>query len=569
MIRLSKNMGTFVKIEPLSKKISILCLLISWGIVSFGQPAWSSATSFLASILGYALIFRVLVGKANWKMRFFIGFIWFAAVQLTQLSWTLSHPYLYIVVPWLLYSLLMGLQFGLISVLADPRKVTEWSRILMICSVWTLCEWSRLFFLSGFAFNPSGMALAGNLYTLQVSSLAGVFGLSFYVLLTNLILLRVWLLPFKWKRFAVFAVFAALPFAFGAVQLVLHQGKVEKSSKVKALLIQTAFPVEEGIHFTSHQDYFDHVFDEWKQIYTLASKYREKPVDLLALPEFVVPFGTYSFVYRYDDVKRMIEERFGSNALKKAAPLVLPFASEDEKGVSVNNAFLSQTLANLFDSQVVIGLEDAEDRKGKRHYFSSAIYFTPLKEDEYRHRRYEKRILVPMGEYIPFSFCRNLAAQYGVFGSFTPGKEAVVWGNDGCRFGVSICYEEIFGDMMRENRIKGATLLLNLTSDAWFPQSKLVRQHFEHARLRTVENGIPLTRACNTGITACVDALGRDVAVLGDSDDEREKLSGALYVDVPMYHYRTLYSQFGDRLIIGFSLLCILLFFRAGKRDQT
>lgn len=552
--------------QPLSRKSVIVLFLLSWGIVSFGQPAWSSVISFMASILGYALIFRVLIEQENWKSRFILGSVWFSAVQLTQLSWTLSHPFLYIIAPWLLYSILMGLQFGLIAVLASPRKVTEWVRILTICSVWVLCEWSRLYFLSGFAFNPTGMALAGNIYTLQTSSLAGVFGMSFYVLLTNLILLRLCLLPYKWSRLALFVLLVGIPFAFGGAQLAFRKGKLEKSPKVKTLLVQTAFPVEEGISFSSHQAYFDHVFDEWKQIYALTGKYHDRPLDLLALPEFVVPFGTYSFVYPYDDVKRMVEESFGSDALTKTAPLVLPFASEDDGVLKVNNAFLSQTLANLFDSQVVVGLEDAEDIGGSRSYFSSALYFTPIKEGGYLHRRYEKRILVPMGEYIPFSFCRDLAARYGVFGSFTPGDEAVVWGDDNCRFGVSICYEEIFGDMMRENRLKGANLLLNLTSDAWFPGSKLLRQHFEHARLRTVENGIPLMRACNTGITACVDSLGRDVAILGDSDQDREVLSGALYVDVPTYHYRTLYSRFGDGLIIGFSLLCTLLFFRTGKK---
>ena len=171
-----------------------------------------------------------------------------------------------------------------------------------------------------------------------------------------------------------------------------------------------------------------------------------------------------------------------------------------------------------------------------------------------------------MGEYIPFSFCRDLAAKYGVFGSFTPGEDVVVWGNDRCKFGVSICYEEIFGDMMRENRLHGANMLLNITSDAWFPQSKLVRQHFEHARLRTVENGVPLIRACNTGVTGCVDALGRDVALLGENDRERETLSEALYVAVPTYHYRTLYSRFGDGLIVGFSFLLTLLFFRSSSK---
>jgi len=555
-----------MKIQPLSPYFRYALFLLSLVIVAFGQPAWSSVLSFLASIVGYALFFRAAIDFGEWKRRFLVGTAWFTGVQIIQLSWTLSHPYLYIIAPWLLYSLLMGFQFGLVSVLASPQKVTEWPRILTICAVWTLCEWSRLFFLSGFAFNPSGMALAGNLYTLQASSIAGVYGLSFLVILTNLLFLRAYLFQFRWVDLTVFGLVAVSPFLYGGMQLSAKGRNVERSPTVNALLVQTSFPVEEGICFTSHQAYFDHVFDEWRQIFSLAGKHQGKPVDLLALPEFVVPFGTYSFVYPLSKVKIMIEDLYGTEALEKLPPLVLPFASEDEGEMKVNNAFLSQTLANLHDTQVVVGLEDAEDIDGKRHYFSSALYFAAMDKGRYSHRRYEKRVLVPMGEYIPFSFCRDLAAKYGVFGSFTPGENVVVWGDGRCKFGVSICYEEIFGDIMRENRLQGANLLLNITSDAWFPQSKLVRQHFEHARLRTVENGVPLLRACNTGVTGCVDALGRDVAVLGENDREREALSEALYVTVPTYHYRTLYSTLGDGLIIGFSLLLTLLFFRSSSK---
>lgn len=492
----------------------------------------------------------------------YVGTAWFFAVQLFQLSWTLSHPFLYIIAPYLLYSLLMGLQFGLIAVFASPEKIMQWQRVLLISACWTLMEWSRTFFLSGFAFNPIGLSLAGNVYTLQTASLLGVYGMSFYVMLTNLSLFRTYLNKFPLGGILQSVALICLPFLFGSWQLYRYQEGIKQSPAIHSLLVQTAFPVEEGMCFSSHREMLEHVIGEWKQIYRLTSAYKDRPVDLMALPEFVVPYGTYSFIYPYDEIKAIVEETFGEQAIDQFPPLKLPFASLDGETMKVSNAYLSQGLANLFRCPVVVGLEDAEDIDGQRCYFSSAMLFEPLEGNPYRHRRYEKRILVPMGEYIPFSFCRDLAAQYGVFGSFTPGNEAVVWGNDQFKYGVSICYEEMFSDMMRENRTAGAEMLLNITSDAWFPHSKLIRQHFEHARLRSVENGIPLVRACNTGVTGCVDSLGRDVAVLGENDVEREDLSDALYVKVPTFHYRTLYSRVGDNLIVAVSLLAALLFFR-------
>lgn len=551
-----------MKIQSLSRQASLVLWVLSWIIVSLGQPAWSPIVAFFSSIIGFALIFRVLVDQGNWKKRFCLGTVWFMAVQLFQLSWGLSHPFLYIIAPYLLYAFLMGVQFGVIALLADSEKITHWSRIVTICAVWTLMEWSRTLFLSGFAFNPVGLSMAGNIYTLQTASLLGIYGMSFYAMLMNLVLLKAYFECFAWKNFLQSAVLFLLPFAFGSWQLTKHRKEVEQSPAINALLVQTSFPIEEGICFSSHREMLEYVIGEWKQIYGLTSKHKESSVDLLALPEFVVPYGTYSFIYPYENIKDMIIETFGVESLDQFPPLVLPFASMDGETMKVSNAYLSQGLANLFQCQVVVGLEDAEDIDGQRYYFSSAMLFEPLNDEPYRHQRYEKRVLVPMGEYIPFSFCRDLAAMYGVFGSFTPGEKTVVWGKEHFKYGVSICYEEMFSDMMRDNRAEGAEMLLNITSDAWFPHSKLIRQHFEHARLRTVENGIPLLRACNTGITGCVNALGQDVKLLGDHDSEREDLSDALYVQVPTYHYRTLYSKVGDDLIVAISLMAVLLFFR-------
>jgi apolipoprotein N-acyltransferase len=118
--------------------------------------------------------------------------------------------------------------------------------------------------------------------------------------------------------------------------------------------------------------------------------------------------------------------------------------------------------------------------------------------------------------------------------------------------------------MMREIKKQGADVMLNLTSDAWFPTSRLMQQHFDHARPRTVENGIPLLRACNTGITGAIDSLGRVVAVLGENPKEAEWIADSLKIEVPTYSFNTLYSLVGDYLILVISLgaICFALFFK-------
>ena len=128
--------------------------------------------------------------------------------------------------------------------------------------------------------------------------------------------------------------------------------------------------------------------------------------------------------------------------------------------------------------------------------------------------RYEKRILLPIAEYIPFNWVKKFALKYGIADSFTPGLEAKVFQMGRVKTGVSICYEETFGNLMRANRAKGADLLINLTNDAWYPDSRLPSVHYLHGRLRAVELGIPLLRSCNTGVTCGIDALGRTIGML-------------------------------------------------------
>lgn len=567
------------KTYPLSTVSQIILGLASFLIVAFGQPAWSPLAGLFASAAGFALFWRILLAYPSWHHRFWIAAAWYCAVQLVQLSWFTSHPYAYIYAVYLFIGIMTGLEFGIISILITPKllnarpAVCVITRFLMIAALWVIFEWSRLFALSGYSWNPVGIALTGYLYPLQMASLAGVFGLSFWVIFVNLLGLRAWVLRSSTLIPALFwAVAALVPYVYGAAQLAIHHDAFtehERSQKkLTALLVQTAIPAEEASGITDPRTLIRHVLNEWKQILEIIMKHQGKPIDLIALPEFVVPFGTYSFVYPYSDVLEIFTEIAGKEALKQLPTINYPFAAFQQTpgsapDILVNNAFWVQSIANLFGADLLVGLEDADDTpESGREFYSAAIFARPHSEMNpggFETERYAKRVLVPMGEYIPFSFCRKMAEKYGIFGSFTPGKEAAVISCRGHQLSPSICYEETYGHVISEGKRKGADLLVNLTSDVWYPDSKLPRQHFDHARLRTVENGTPLIRACNTGITGAFDSFGRIVAVLGGENPEAlEWVPGSLLVEVPTYHYTTPYGKFGDWLIIGFCTVILL-----------
>ncbi len=123
--------------------------------------------------------------------------------------------------------------------------------------------------------------------------------------------------------------------------------------------------------------------------------------------------------------------------------------------------------------------------------------------------RYEKRHLVPFGEYVPFQaiffFLDRLVVGIGDFGR---GRAATVFSLNGMRFGAMICYEVIFPGEVRDFVKGGAAFLVNITNDAWFGRSGAPYQHLAMGAMRAVENGTYLVRAANTGVTAVIAPTG-------------------------------------------------------------
>lgn len=556
----------------LSKLQQALLAVISLLIVAFGQPAWSWVLGLLAAAIGYALFWRVLLCYPDRWHRFWLSTAWFTLVQLVQLSWSTSHPYLYIYPIYTSISLFIGLQFGFLGLFITTYHLRRFSHTLALAALWTLIEWSRLFFFSGYSWNPVGIALTGSIYPLQLVSVWGVYGLSFWVIFTNLLALRAWCYQPKWVPGTVWVAIALLPYLYGAIHIKIHNEAMKDHAQedFHVVLVQTTFPIEEEIKFPDKNAMIAFIIDEWKQILKTTQQYAGKSVDLMVLPEYAVPGGTYTFIYPYDVVYSAFKEILGPSSLDALPapqhPLARPVKTPKGEQYLVNNAFWVQGLANFFHAGVVIGLEDAENvAPDNREYYSAALYFKPCDPKDLKSffvQRYEKRVLVPLGEYIPFDFCKAIVAQYGVNGQFTPGKEAKVFCTEKLPFGLSICYEETFGDLMRENKQQGAALLVNITNDGWYPNSLLPMQHFWHSRLRSVESGIPLVRSSNFGITGVVDSLGRIVKILGEEAEKPDRIFDAIRVKVPTYTYQTLYAHVGDGLIVGFSILLALLFFR-------
>ncbi len=197
-------------------------------------------------------------------------------------------------------------------------------------------------------------------------------------------------------------------------------------------------------------------------------------------------------------------------------------------------------------ARVIIGARRAE---GRRFFNSLAL----LGRGGQVEQGYDKAHLVPFGEYMPFGsfFSRlgitGLAAEEGGGFSAGPGAALLDLGKAG-KVRPLICYEAIFpGEITRG--IDRPDWMLQITNDAWFGKYAGPRQHLAQARARAIEQGLPMVRVANTGITAVIGPRGQLRAQLPP------RMAGKLDTTLPSALAPTLYSRMGDMPVLLFSLL--------------
>ncbi|MHC8507973.1 MAG: apolipoprotein N-acyltransferase [Rhodospirillales bacterium] len=175
---------------------------------------------------------------------------------------------------------------------------------------------------------------------------------------------------------------------------------------------------------------------------------------------------------------------------------------------------------------------------------------------------YNKSHLVPFGEYVPFRDVLPIEAVAMGRGSFTPGPGRVTMRVDGLPpFSPLICYEIMFPGRAYDPADR-PEWLLNITNDAWFGYSTGPFQHFAAAVLRAVEEGLPVVRAANTGVSGVIDAHGHVIESLGLEQ------RGVIDAHLPAALKPTLYGRFGAwaALVWVLALSSALWVFAAGGR---
>ncbi|MEE8393912.1 MAG: apolipoprotein N-acyltransferase, partial [Rhodospirillales bacterium] len=374
-------------------------------------------------------------------------------------------------------------------------------RILVFSGLWTFLEWLRGWVFTGFPWNPMGSAWVVSDAMIQLAALTGVFGLS---LLTVTVAAMPAVLAdgeegsdmrreLKYVSAAVLVLGAV--WAGGALRLA---GAVEGVQPGVVLrLVQPN--IDQRLKWRS-----DLRSKHVERQLTMSGKSADPPPTHIIWAETAAPF----YLAEEAEIREVMARAVPVGGyIITGAPRITP---KREKPLKVYNSL------------------HAIDGNGN-------VAAT-----------YDKFHLVPFGEYVPFKDILGLSKITEGSTGFTPGTGPLTIRLAGLPpFSPLICYEVIFPGRVTDPNDR-PSWLLNITNDAWYGDSPGPHQHFAAARLRAVEEGLPLVRVANTGISGIIDAYGRTVARL--ELGQEGILDGALPVRL---EGPTLYARMGDWIALA------------------
>jgi apolipoprotein N-acyltransferase len=201
-------------------------------------------------------------------------------------------------------------------------------------------------------------------------------------------------------------------------------------------------------------------------------------------------------------------------------------------------------LARESGATFLIGSDQVEPIRAANRDEPAALYYNAaflVKPDGTVGAVYRKMHLVPFGEYVPLKSILFFAGTIvEAVSDFTPGTVPVLLPVGPHMASTAICYEVIYGSLMRQFVVDGSELLTTITNDAWYGRSSAAFQHWDQAAMRAIENGRYLARAANTGVSGFIDPYGRVIV-------KSALFEQALLVeDLRFIRERTIYSRIGD-----------------------
>jgi len=383
--------------------------------------------------------------------------------------------------------------------------------------LWTVLEYAKSMLFTGFPWENLAHSQSLNLPVIQVADLTGSYGVSFLIVLVNGALCAFIGADDEGRRKAatgavVAALLVAATVGYGLWRIGDITARFETAPRQTVALIQGN--IDQSIKW-------DPSFQlETLRIYRDLSLQaaRENP-HLVIWPETATPFM---------------------------------FQNRDELHEAV------VAVARSTSAWLLFGSPSYTRHEGELRFQNSAFVLSPGGEIV---GKYSKVHLVPYGEYVPlrplFPFIEKLTVGVGDFLAGTGFEPVMIAGRP---VGILICYEGIFPEIGRAWGLGNASLLVNVTNDAWFGMTSAPVQHLSMTVFRAVENRLYVVRAANTGVSAIIDATGRITA--------RTDLFVRTFLTGPVKIHReeTFYTKYGDLFVFFCMIALLVIFYKPGGR---
>lgn len=422
-------------------------------------------------------------------------------------------------IPFALFGIaaVVAVYIGITLALLHITLTQGWLKVITFAAIWTLIEMLRGVLFTGFPWNLIGYIWTFSLSMLQTASIVGIWGLSFIAIICCAI-------PYistskQPKARCYFIILSLLLLIVAGGTWRLSHSSNSTVPDIYIRIVQGNIPQTFKWDPTQEQRNFN------KYIQLSLQEGYEKVTHII-WPETAIP-------YPLNEQSEVIH-----SALKPIVP---------ENGALISGAIHVETdasgaLKKIWNAALIL------EKSGHTQF-------------------YHKSHLVPFGEYIPLRKTLHLPLQ-----KITAGMVDFTAGNGPQTFSLPhfvpfsplICYEAIFPQEVVNTRVH-PQLLINVTNDAWYGYSTGPFQHFESARLRAIEQGMPLIRAANTGISAVIDSYGRII--------QQSTLETTAVIDSELpiaLTTPTIYYHIGC-LGVATPLLCLFLFslFKNRKRHVS
>jgi len=262
-------------------------------------------------------------------------------------------------------------------------------------------------------------------------------------------------------------------------------------------------------------------------------------------------------------------------AAKDKPALIIWPETATPRAINLDRRMYGQVKGIAMESNVDLLIGSAQQQKfedkGSRKlaYVNSAFLIRPGPNIA-RNQKYDKIRLLPFGEYLPLKGTLPWSLiDVPDRGRYRPGKGFTIFKLPACRFGVTICWENIFPDLVRQFVKRGAQFIVNMTNEAWFGNTAAPYQFLSMSVFRAVENRVFVIRCANTGISCFIDPYGRIVDRLKDENGRDIFVRGVLSGSVIPLKSNTFYTRYGDWPVwvcTVFSVVFILFALFKGSR---